>query len=198
MNAPTLQKKATYRATMEAWLATGVRVADFPTYKSLNDAVGAAHGVGPGRCQALAGKAAWAWTHGEDGLWRRATADEAAAKAAARRGKPDAKPALLTDAEVQFLQNQIQFYDGLGDKEKIYMKDVAERAKMALDLNETRKQVVAKEERYAMLLTAIKALNAEHLDTIEKQVAALAAAEAKAKAEAEEAKAKAEELAAEA
>ena len=69
-----MTKQDTIADTMRQFMASGPSVEDYPTYKSLNDHVGAVHGLAEGKCQALAGEKAWAWTPDTvSGAWRKAT-----------------------------------------------------------------------------------------------------------------------------
>ena len=69
-----IEKQETIAATMRAFMASGPSTVIYPSYKSLNDAVGALHGLPAGKCQCLAGEKAWAWhADTELGVWRKAT-----------------------------------------------------------------------------------------------------------------------------
>lgn len=81
-------KQDTIAATMKAFMATHPSVTEYPSYKALNDAAGAVHGLPAGKCQALAGPKAWAWYADETtGTWRKATDAEFKAKQEAAAGK---------------------------------------------------------------------------------------------------------------
>ena len=70
----TMTKQDTIAATMATLMASGPSVKEYTSYKSLNDAVGAVHGLAAGKCQALAGEKAWVWTPDQvTGKWRKAT-----------------------------------------------------------------------------------------------------------------------------
>jgi len=88
-----MEKKETIAGTMKAFMESGPSVKDFPTYKSLNDEVGKVHGLVAGKCQALAGPKAWAWTPDQTtGRWRKATDVEFANRKAAAAGKNHGGP----------------------------------------------------------------------------------------------------------
>ncbi len=105
-----IEKQDTIAGTMRALMATGPSVADYPTYKALNDYVGALHGLPAGKCQALAGEKAWAW-HPDTvtGRWRKSTDDEFASKkeAAARKNNGARKAKVLSDADRAALDAQV-------------------------------------------------------------------------------------------
>jgi hypothetical protein len=84
----TMQKQNTIAETMRKLMESGPSVETFPTYKSLNDHVGKVHGLTEGKCQALAGEKAWAWTPDQTtGKWRKATDVEVEARRAKAAGK---------------------------------------------------------------------------------------------------------------
>ena len=93
----TIEKKETIAETMRAFMGSGPSTATYPTYKALNDAVGAVHGLPEGKCQALAGEKAWAW-HADTvtGKWRKATEAETEAKRTAwARANGSSSPSLM-------------------------------------------------------------------------------------------------------
>jgi hypothetical protein len=96
---------------MRVFMESGPSVTDYPSYKSLNDAVGAVHGLPAGKCQALAGEKAWAWyADTVAGTWRPATEQEVEAKRAAAAGKNHGGPRskVLSDADRAALDAQIE------------------------------------------------------------------------------------------
>jgi len=106
-----MEKEQTIAATMRKLMQSGPSVKEFPTYKALNDTVGAAFGLPAGKCQALAGPKAWAW-HADPvtGKWRRATPEETAAKAAAAAAKNNGgtrKAKVLSDEDRAALDAQV-------------------------------------------------------------------------------------------
>ena len=105
-----MQKKETIAGTMAAFMTTSPDVATYPSYKSLNDAVGAVHGLPAGKCQALAGPKAWAWAKDEaSGKWRKATEDEVeACKAnAATKAHGGPRSKVMTDEARAALDAQV-------------------------------------------------------------------------------------------
>ena len=83
-----MTKQDTIAETMRQFMATGPAVETYPSYKALNDAVGEAHGLPAGKCQALAGEKAWQWFADKTtGVWRKATEEEIAARRDAAAGK---------------------------------------------------------------------------------------------------------------
>ena len=106
-----MQKKETIAATMAAFMAAGPSVTEYGTYKALNDAVGAVHGLDKGKCQALAGAKAWAWfADTTTGKWRKATDDEFQAKQDAAAGKNNGgtrKSKVLSDEDRAALDAQV-------------------------------------------------------------------------------------------
>ena len=113
-----MQKMDTIAATMREFMATGPSVAEFPSYKSLNDFVGDLHGLPEGKCQALAGEKAWQWTPDTvSGIWRKATEAEIAAcreKAATKNhGGPRSK--VLSDADRAALEAQVKALEAVAN-----------------------------------------------------------------------------------
>jgi predicted ribonuclease toxin of YeeF-YezG toxin-antitoxin module len=105
-----MEKKSTIAATMKQFMESGPTIKAYPTYRALNDAVGACHGLPAGKVQALAGPKAWMWTADETtGKWRLSTADEVEAKAAKAAGKNHGTRAakVLSDEERAALEAQI-------------------------------------------------------------------------------------------
>jgi hypothetical protein len=105
-----IEKQDTIAATMRKFMESGPSVSKYPNYKTLNDAVGALFGLKEGKCQALAGEKAWAWTPDKvSGKWRKATAEEFAAKqaAAAQKNHGTRKSKVMGDAERAALDAQI-------------------------------------------------------------------------------------------
>jgi len=106
-----IEKQATIAETMRQWMATGPSTTEYPTYKSLNDAVGAVHGLEEGKCQALAGEKAWAW-HADKttGRWRKATEAETEAKrkAAATKNHGGSRRKALSDTDRAALDAQVE------------------------------------------------------------------------------------------
>ena len=105
-----MEKKETIAGTMAAFMATSPDVATYPSYKSLNDAVGAVHGLKEGKCQALAGPKAWAWAKDEvTGKWRPATAAEIVARqtAAATKNHGGPRSKVLSDEDRAALDAQV-------------------------------------------------------------------------------------------
>lgn len=105
-----MEKKDTIAETMRAFMESGPSVETFPTYKRLNDAVGAVHGKAEGVCQALAGEKAWAWYADQTtGKWRKSTDAEFKAKQEAAAGKAHGGPRskVLSDADRTALDAQI-------------------------------------------------------------------------------------------
>lgn len=106
-----MTKQDTIAETMRAFMESGPSVSDYPNYKTLNDAVGAVHGLKEGKCQALAGEKAWAWAKDEtSGKWRKATDDEFQAKQEAAAGKNHGgtrKSKVMGDADREALDAQV-------------------------------------------------------------------------------------------
>ena len=105
-----MQKQETIAATMRQFMEGAPSVAEFPSYKALNDAVGKVHGHPAGKVQALAGEKAWKWTPDMvTGKWRPATEAEIAAcraKAATKNhGGPRSK--VLSDEDRAALDAQV-------------------------------------------------------------------------------------------
>ncbi len=104
-----MEKKDTIADTMRAFMASGPSVTEYPTYRALNDAVGAVHGKAEGKVQTLAGESAWAWTPDPTTkTWRRATDVEiesrrqkAAGKAHGTRGAKVLSPEDRESLEAQ-------------------------------------------------------------------------------------------------
>lgn len=105
-----MTKGKTIAGTMAAFMATGPSVQEFPNYKTLNDAVGKAHGLAEGKCQALAGEKAWQW-HADTttGTWRKATPEEVEAKraAAATKGHGGPRSKVMGEEERKSLDAQV-------------------------------------------------------------------------------------------
>jgi hypothetical protein len=89
----TMTKEKTIAQTMQTFMVSGPSVKEFPNYKTLNDAVGKAHGLAEGKCQALAGEKAWQW-HADTttGTWRKASPEEVEAKRTTAAGKAHGGP----------------------------------------------------------------------------------------------------------
>ena len=105
-----MTKQETIAATMATLMASGPAVATYPTYKALNDAVGAVHGLTEGKCQALAGEKAWAWTPDTvSGAWRKATDVEFANRKAkaATKAHGTRKSKVMTDEDRAALDAQV-------------------------------------------------------------------------------------------
>jgi hypothetical protein len=104
-----MQKQETIAETMRQFMATGPSTTEYPTYKSLNDYVGKVHGLPAGKCQALAGEKAWAWTPDTvSGQWRKATDVEFEnRKVAAAKNHGTRKAKVMGDAERAALDAQI-------------------------------------------------------------------------------------------
>ena len=106
-----IKKQDTIAETMRQFMSTGPSTATYPTYKALNDAVGAVHGLKEGKCQALAGEKAWAWhPDTELGIWRKATDEEVKAKRTAAAGKNHGgsrKAKVLSEADRAALDAQV-------------------------------------------------------------------------------------------
>lgn len=105
-----MEKQETIAETMREFMASGPSATEFTSYKALNDAVGAVHGLAEGKCQALAGAKAWAWAKDEvTGKWREATEAEVEAckaKAATKaHGGPRSK--VMGDEDRAALDAQI-------------------------------------------------------------------------------------------
>lgn len=105
-----MDKKETIAETMRAFMATSPSVEEFPTYKSLNDYVGALHGLPEGKVQALAGPKAWAWTPDQTtGVWRKATDVEVESRRERAAGKAHGGPRskVLSDADRAAIDAQV-------------------------------------------------------------------------------------------
>lgn len=105
-----IEKQDTIAATMRHLMATGPSITDYPNYKALNDAVGAAHGLPEGKCQALAGEKAWAWyADTATGRWRKATPEEVESRRqkAATKAHGTRKAKVLSDADRAALDAQV-------------------------------------------------------------------------------------------
>lgn len=103
-------KQESIAATMREFMATGPSVEEYATYKSLNDAVGAVHGLPAGKCQALAGEKAWAWTPDQTtGTWRKATDVEVEARRAraATKSRGSRAPKVMSDEDRASLDAQV-------------------------------------------------------------------------------------------
>ena len=106
-----MQKQETIAATMRLFMESGPSITEFTSYKTINDYVGALHGLPAGKVQALAGPKAWAWAKDEtSGKWREATEAEIAAcranAATKNHGGPRSK--VLSDADRAALDAQIE------------------------------------------------------------------------------------------
>ena len=111
-----MQKQDTIAETMRLFMESGPSVETYPTYKSLNDAVGKVHGKDEGKVQALAGPKAWAWhPDTELGVWRKSTEAEAKAKAEAAASKTHGtrKAKVLSDKDRVELELQIRALEEL-------------------------------------------------------------------------------------
>lgn len=105
-----IEKKDTIAATMRLFMESAPAVKDFPTYKSLNDAVGAIHDLAEGKCQALAGPKAWAWAKDQaTNKWRPATEAEVEACRANAASKNHGTRAskVMTDEDRAALDSQV-------------------------------------------------------------------------------------------
>ena len=88
-----MEKRETIAETMRAFMQSAPSIADFPSYKSLNDHVGKLHGLPAGKVQALAGPKAWGWhPDQETGRWRKSTEAEFNSKQAAAATKAHGGP----------------------------------------------------------------------------------------------------------
>lgn len=106
-----MEKQETIAGTMASLMASGPAVAEYPSYKSLNDAVGKVHGHPAGKVQALAGEKAWAWTPDTiTGVWRKATEEEINARrdkaASKNHGGPRSK--VLSEEDRTALDAQVE------------------------------------------------------------------------------------------
>ena len=162
-------KQDTIAATMRQFMETGPSTATYPTYMSLNDHVGALHGLTTGRCQALAGEKAWAWTPDTTtGRWRKATDVEVESRRtrAAAKARGSRKSKVLSDADRASLDAQVAALETVNNPALAPLLAEA-KAKQAAD-DEARKgslkdrlQAVVARLGLARAVEALEALDAE-------------------------------------